>query len=104
MVAFQGTYDSPAHQPDVLVADAVNRLIGGFIAQNKPVAGISHGVTVLAWARVNGVSPLEGRTVAAWPGGNPAFKYEGQTYGRGVVAVYWHLIQNRGKLNRGVDR
>ena len=96
--AFQGTYDLPAHQPDFFVVDAVNRLIGGFIAEKKPVAGISHGVTVLAWARVNGVSPLEGRTVAAWPGGSPAFKYEGQTYRSGVVPVHWHVIQNGGRV------
>ncbi len=72
----------------------VNRLIGGFIAQKKPVAALSHGVTVLAWARVNGVSPLQGRTVAAWPGGSPAFEYEGQKYGGGAIPVYWHVIRN----------
>ena len=95
--AFSGTYDSPVHRPDVFVADAVNRLIGGFIAEKKPVAAISHGVTVLAWARVDGVSPLQGRTVAAWPGGSPAFKYEGQTFPEGVIPVYWHVIRNRSR-------
>jgi putative intracellular protease/amidase len=42
----------------------VNRLINQFIAAEKPVAAICHGVTVLAWARVDGVSPLSGRQVA----------------------------------------
>jgi putative intracellular protease/amidase len=92
--AFSGTYASLAHQPDLLVADAVNRLVNDFIEQDKYVAAMSHGVTVLAWARVDGVSPLQGRTVAAWPGGSPAFEYEGQKYGGGVIPVFWHVIQN----------
>jgi putative intracellular protease/amidase len=96
--AFAGTYAWVGHQPDPLVAGAVNRLINDFIAQDKPVAALSHGVTVLAWARVNGVSPLQGRTVAAWPGGSPAFKYEGQAYGGGAIPVYWHVVDNGGTV------
>lgn len=42
----------------------VNQLIGDFLAQDKHVAAICHGVTVLAWARVDGVSPLAGKQVA----------------------------------------
>lgn len=95
--AFSGTYQSLAHQPDPYVADAVNRLINDLADQDKPVAAISHGVTVLAWARVDGVSPLYGRTVAVSPGGSPAFKYEGQTYGRAMVPAHWHVIKNGGK-------
>lgn len=53
-------------------AIAANRLIGDFVAQDKPVVALSHGVTVLAWARVEGVSPLAGRTVVAWAGNGPA--------------------------------
>jgi putative intracellular protease/amidase len=41
----------------------VNQLIGDFLAQDKHVAAICHGVTVLAWARVDGVSPLAGKQV-----------------------------------------
>jgi putative intracellular protease/amidase len=94
-----GTYDPSVYQQDFLFqADAVNRLIGGFIAQKKPVAALSHGVSVLAWARVNGVSPLQGRTVAAWPGGSPAFEYEGQKYAAGVIPVSWHVAQNGGSI------
>lgn len=43
---------------------AVNNLINDFLADDKHVAAICHGVTVLAWARVDGVSPLAGRQVA----------------------------------------
>jgi putative intracellular protease/amidase len=94
--AFEGTYQSAAHQPDPVVVAAVNRLINDFVDQDKPVAAISHGVSVLAWARVDGVSPLGGRTVAGYPGGSPAFKYEEQTYPGGAIPVYWHVIQNGG--------
>ncbi len=95
--AFSGTYQSLAHQPDPYVADAVNRLINDFVDQDKYVAAVSHGVTVLAWARVDGVSPLQGRMVAVWPGGSPAFKYEGKAYGRAVVPLDWHVVENGGR-------
>ncbi|MBX7106648.1 MAG: hypothetical protein K1X57_21415 [Gemmataceae bacterium] len=52
--------DGQISQPKVVV----NRLINQFMAAEKPVAAICHGVTVLAWARVDGVSPLAGRQVA----------------------------------------
>lgn len=42
----------------------VNNLINEFLAADKPVAAICHAVTVLAWARVDGASPLEGRQVS----------------------------------------
>jgi putative intracellular protease/amidase len=96
--AFAGTYASLAHRPDALVADAVNRLINDFIAQGKYVGALSHGATVLAWARVGGVSPLQGRTIAAWPGGSPAFEYEGQKYAAAVIPVSWHVIRNDGNV------
>lgn len=43
---------------------AANELINDFLAADKPVAGICHGVTVLAWARVDGASPIAGKQVA----------------------------------------
>lgn len=59
-------------------ADA-NRLIGAFAAQDKQVTGICHGVTVLAWARLNGATagPLNGKRAAASAG--PAPLRVGQT-------------------------
>jgi putative intracellular protease/amidase len=96
--AFSGTYASLAYQPDPVVAEAVNDLINDFIEQDKYVSAISHGVTVLAWARVNDASPLQGRTVAAWPGGSPAFEYDGQSYEKATMPVYWHVILNGGSV------
>jgi putative intracellular protease/amidase len=64
--AFEGTYDNAAYRGNDAVNTIVNDLIGDFTAQGKYVTAICNGVTVLAWARVEGVSPLEGRQVAAW--------------------------------------
>jgi putative intracellular protease/amidase len=50
-----------------------NRLIEGFAAQQKQVAGICHGVTVLAWARPGGAtnSPLAGKWATGSAGPAP---------------------------------
>ena len=65
-------YSNPHYNGDPNLNDGIvapqkvsaNALIGAFLAANKPVAGLCHGVTVLAWARVDGVSPLAGKQVA----------------------------------------
>lgn len=56
----------------------VNNLINEFLADDKPVAAICHGVTVLAWARVDGVSPLAGKKVSVpHTVGSPGQFYDG---------------------------
>lgn len=65
--AFNGTYANALYNGSFQTRQAVNDTIGLFLAKKKHVAALCHGVTVLAWARVNGVSPLDGRTVVAWP-------------------------------------
>ena len=69
--AFDGAYLEPAYHRDPTVTEDVNRLVGGLRAAGKPVGAIGHGVSVLAWARVDGVSPLQGRTVVTWSGTAP---------------------------------
>ncbi|MCA9062786.1 MAG: DJ-1/PfpI family protein [Planctomycetaceae bacterium] len=64
--AFEGTYDNPAYQGSRDVKTIVNDLINDFVEQDKYVAAICNGVSVLAWARVDGVSPIAGHTVSAW--------------------------------------
>jgi putative intracellular protease/amidase len=57
----------------------VNNLINEFMATGKYVTALCHGVTVLAWARVDGVSPLEGRQVSVpLTVGAPVQFYAGQ--------------------------
>ncbi|MFO0877716.1 MAG: cadherin domain-containing protein [Gemmataceae bacterium] len=60
-------YNGDANLNDGVIAPqkvVVNQLINQFLAADKPVAAVCHGVTVLAWARVDGVSPLAGRQVS----------------------------------------
>jgi Ca2+-binding RTX toxin-like protein len=65
-------YSNPLYNGDPNLNDGVvasqkvaaNSLINAFLAANKPVAGLCHGVTVLAWARVDGASPIAGKQVA----------------------------------------
>ena len=92
--AFAGTYSNPAHRPRPLVAQQVNRLIGDFSAADKPVAAICHGVTVLAWARVDGVSPLKERVVVGSAGGVPGFLSGGIEYPNAEVPARWQIETN----------
>lgn len=79
--AFTGDYDNNLYDGDAGTKQVVNDLIGDFIEQDKYVAGVCNGVTVLAWARIDGVSPLAGRTVAVPYIGSPGATYEGIYYG-----------------------
>lgn len=65
--AFPGSYVHTPYNGDAAVKATVNRLIGEFSAQNKYLTAICHGVSVLAWARVDGVSPLRGRRATGGP-------------------------------------
>jgi putative intracellular protease/amidase len=96
--AFEGTYANVAYRQDPVVTRSVNELINDFVAQDKYVAAICHGVSVLAWARVDGVSPLAGRTLAAWAGGGPGFKLDGETFPDATVATRWHIEKNGGSM------
>jgi putative intracellular protease/amidase len=96
--AFEGTYQNAAYRADPIVARAVNDLINDFVDQDKYVAAICHGVSVLAGARVDGVSPLAGRVVTAWAGGGPGFKLDGEIFPDAGVATRWHIEENDGSM------
>jgi putative intracellular protease/amidase len=78
--AFAGTYANSAYNPTAETREAVNELVNDFVAQDKYVCGLCHGVSVLAYARVDGHSLLEGRQVATYEGWSPAYSLNGQTY------------------------
>jgi putative intracellular protease/amidase len=78
--AFEGQYLNSAYNGSAALQDAVNDLIGDFVHQDKQVAAICHGVSVLAWARVDGDSPLDGKQVVAYEGLSPAFLLDGQLH------------------------
>jgi len=63
--AFNGRYDEPAYNGDRATKTEANRIINEFLAQDKYVCALCNGVTALAWARVDGKSPLAGKRVCA---------------------------------------
>jgi putative intracellular protease/amidase len=63
--AFNGRYNDNQYNGDPATKAQANRIINEFIAQDKYVAALCNGVSVLAWARVNGRSPLQGKRVCA---------------------------------------
>ncbi len=92
--AFSGTYHNVAYQPQPAIAREVNRLVEQFTVEGKPVAGVCHGVTVLAWARVDGVSPLDGRVVVGPAGGTPGFRFRGIDYPDAEQPARWQVEMN----------
>jgi putative intracellular protease/amidase len=78
---------------------AVNELINDFVEQDKYVAGICHGVSVLAWARVDGASPLQGKKVASPTTGSPATIYLGLWYPDHELSVHEQIVANGGFTN-----
>ena len=70
--AFEGVYDNPAYHGDFATKESVNDLINAFVEQDKHVTAICNGVTVLAWARVDGVSPIAGLEVSSWANNLPS--------------------------------
>jgi putative intracellular protease/amidase len=96
--AFSGTYENASYRSRRAIGNDVNRVIGEFVAADKPVAGVCHGVSVLAWARVDGVSPLQGRTVVASPGGTPAFRFEGVDYPDAELPIRMQIELNGARM------
>lgn len=77
----------------------VNDLINEFVERDKHVAAICHGVTVLAWARVDGESVLHGKKVAASVNGSPATYYLDRWYADNELSVYEQVVDNGGFAN-----
>lgn len=69
--AFPRAYRSPAHQRVPIAAGAIVRLIDRFIAQNKPVAAVTHDASALAWTGIDHVSPWHGTASARPASGLP---------------------------------
>lgn len=92
---FPGTYSQPAYRGGH-GAHAANALVEDMLRDDKYVTAIGHGVSVLAWARADGASPLEGRRVAGSPLLSPAFDLEGRRFEG--VDVRWHVQRNGGQL------
>lgn len=92
--AIAGTYQHAAYRPQPAITREVNRIVGAFSAAGKPVAGLSHGVTVLAWARVDGTSPLRGRIVVGPAGGMPAIRIGATIHPDAEQPARWQIEAN----------
>lgn len=66
---FNGVYSDPLYRGDIATKAKVNQLINDFVDQDKYVTAICHATTILAWARVDGVSPIAGKVVMTPQGG-----------------------------------
>ena len=98
--AFSGDYANSAYDGDLATKQIVNNLINDFVEADKYVAAICHGVTVLAWARVDGVSPLDGKTVSVPHIGSPAVDYNGISYGNFQLGQYEQVVANGARANQ----
>lgn len=92
--AFPGDYVNNAYDGDLGTKQIVNNLINDFLDQDKHVAAICHGTTILAWARVDGVSPLSGKQVSVPYIGSPAVNYQGVDYGYYQLGQYEQAVAN----------
>ena len=93
--AFQGSYNNRAYNGDRPTKEATNRLINAFVEQDKYVCALCHGVSVLAWSRVNGRSLLAGRRATGPTRQGPAGIYKGR---QSQPSSRWGSEQNGAKM------
>ena len=91
---FTGNYHNNLYNGTPAIRQEANRLINEFLEQDKYVAAVCNGVSVLAWARVDGESPLDGVLVASATIGAAGMFYNGVNYPGGSVPTLWHSEQN----------
>jgi putative intracellular protease/amidase len=93
--AFRGSYDNRAYNGTRQIKETANRLIGTFVEQDKYVAGLCHGVSVLAWSRINGRSLLSGKRATGPTRQGPSGVYNGQ---RAQPPSRWNAETNGAKM------
>lgn len=76
--AFTGNYSNRVYNGDRQTKQTVNRLLERFVTADKYVAALCHGVSVLAWSRINGRSLLAGKRVTGPTREGPAGIYNGR--------------------------
>lgn len=89
--AFTGRYNNASYNGDRETKERVNRIINEFIEQDKYVCALCNAVSVLAWARVKGQSPLAGKHVCAPVRQAAAGIYNGRP---DQPSCRWHPEQN----------
>lgn len=94
--AFTGRYNDASYNGNPEIKREANRLIGEFLEQDKYVCALCNATSVLAWARVNGKSPLQGKAVCAPPREAPPGIYNGRP---GQPSCRWHAEMNGAKMS-----
>ena len=89
--AFPGRYANAAYNGNAAIKREANRLVGDFLKQDKYVCALCNAVSVLAWARIDGQSPLKGKRVCAPTRQAAAGIYNGQ---QAQPSCRWHPEQN----------
>ncbi len=95
-ICVPGAYDEESYNGNPAIKKEVNRVINEFIEQDKYVCALCNGVSVLAWARVNGKSPLAGKRVVAPVREAAPGIYNGR---RAQPSCRWHPETNGARLN-----
>ncbi len=93
--AFNGSYSNRVYNGDRATKETANRLIGQFVAADKHVAALCHGVSVLAWSRVNGRSLLAGKRATGPTRQGPAGIYNGR---RDQPSSRWNSEANGARM------
>lgn len=93
--AFQGSYSNRAYNGDRRTKETANRLINEFVASGKFVCGLCHGVSVLAWSRINGKSLLDGKRATGPTRQGPAGIYNGR---QAQPASRWNSEVNNARM------
>lgn len=94
--AFDGRYNDGQYNGERAIKTEVNRVINEFVQQDKYVCALCNGTSVLAWARVNGKSPLAGKRVCAPVREAPPGVYNGRP---GQPSCRWHAEANSAMLS-----
>ena len=93
--AFRGSYSNRMYNGDSRTKAAVNKLLNEFVEQDKYVGALCHGVSVLAWSRVNGKSILDGKKAVGSPRQSPPGIYNGR---RDQPLSRWNAEVNGARL------
>lgn len=93
--AFRGSYSNRTYNGDRATKETANRLINEFVAADKHVAALCHGVSVLAWSRVNGRSLLSGKRATGPTRQGPAGIYNGR---QGQPPSRWNSEANGARM------
>jgi putative intracellular protease/amidase len=91
---FPGDYQNDLYDGDIATKEIVNDLINDFLDEDKYVAAICHATTILSWARVDGASPIAGKTVSVPYIGSPAVLYQGMWYANMELGQYEQAVEN----------